>query len=97
MEGFYKVAFAGGSAAVTFLFGGQSALLSVLVAFVIFDFVSGLIAAGVEGKLKSKVGLIGIARKVFIFGMVAVAHLTDVALGDQKSRPDSLEEKRKMR
>jgi len=72
-------------------------LLSVLVAFVIFDFVSGLIAAGVEGKLKSKVGLIGIARKVFIFGMVAVAHLTDVALGDQKSRPDSLEEKRKMR
>ncbi|QDX95648.1 holin [Brevibacillus laterosporus] len=37
----------------------------------------------VEGKLKSKIGLIGIARKVFIFAMVAVAHLLDTALGDQ--------------
>lgn len=83
MEGFYKAAFAGGGAAVTFLFGGWSALLSVLVAFVFFDYISGVVAASAEGKLKSKVGLIGIARKVFIFGMVAVAHLVDTALGDQ--------------
>ncbi|WP_083955798.1 holin family protein, partial [Brevibacillus parabrevis] len=60
-----------------------SALLSVLLAFVIFDFVTGMIAAGMEGKLKSKVGMIGIARKVFIFCMVAIAHLIDMSLGDQ--------------
>ena len=83
MEGFYKAAFASGGAVVTFLFGGWSALLSVLVAFVIFDYISGVVAASAEGKLKSKVGLIGIARKVFIFCMVAVAHLVDTALGDQ--------------
>ncbi len=51
------------------------------------DYVIGLFAAGAEGKkgtgpgLKSKIGLIGIARKVFIFTMVAVSHLIDGVLG----------------
>jgi toxin secretion/phage lysis holin len=55
---------------------------------VIIDYVTGLFAAAVEGKkgtgpgLKSKIGLIGIARKVFIFAMVAVSHLIDGVLGD---------------
>lgn len=55
---------------------------------VIIDYVIGLFAAGAEGKkstgpgLKSKIGLIGIARKVFIFTMVAVSHLIDGVLGD---------------
>ncbi|MDQ0046054.1 toxin secretion/phage lysis holin [Paenibacillus polymyxa] len=49
---------------------------------------TGLFAAGAEGKkgtgpgLKSKIGLISIARKVFIFAMVAVSHLIDGVLGD---------------
>ena len=83
MDNFIKTGIAIGGAAASFLFGGWSALLSVLLAFVIFDFVTGLIAAGMEGKLKSKVGMIGIARKVFIFCMVAIAHLIDMSLGDQ--------------
>lgn len=38
-------------------------------------------AAGfVKGNLKSKDGMIGIARKVFIYVMVAVAHLIDLLL-----------------
>ena len=70
-------------AAASFLFGGWSALLNILLAFVVIDFISGLAAAGAEGGLKSKTGLIGIARKVFIFAMVAIAHLIDTALGEQ--------------
>ncbi|WP_258012509.1 holin family protein [Paenibacillus sp. F4] len=60
----------------------------MLLALVIIDYVTGLFAAGAEGKkgtgpgLKSKIGLIGIARKVFIFAMVAVSHLIDGVLGD---------------
>lgn len=83
MENLFKTAVAVGGAAASYLFGGWSTLLGVLLTFVVIDYVSGVIAAGAEGKLKSKVGLIGIARKVFIFAMVAIAHLVDTALGDQ--------------
>jgi toxin secretion/phage lysis holin len=83
MENLFKTAVAVGGAAASYLFGGWSTLLGVLLTFVVIDYVSGVIAAGAEGKLKSKVGLIGIARKVFIFAMVAIAHLVDSALGDQ--------------
>ncbi|MGO0058666.1 phage holin family protein [Brevibacillus fluminis] len=89
MENIIKSVIAVGGAAASFLFGGWSALLSVLVAFVIFDYVSGVVAASAEGKLKSKVGLIGIARKVFIFCMVAIAHLVDTSLGDQNFMRDA--------
>ncbi|MGG1534501.1 phage holin family protein [Brevibacillus agri] len=83
MENFFKSAVAVGGAAASYLFGGWSPLLAVLLTFVAIDYVSGVVAAGAEGRLKSKVGMIGIARKVFIFAMVAIAHLVDTALGDQ--------------
>jgi toxin secretion/phage lysis holin len=83
MENLFKTAIAVGGAAASYLLGGWSTLLGVLLTFVVIDYVSGVIAAGVEGKLKSKVGLIGIARKVFIFAMVAIAYQIDSALGDQ--------------
>ena len=70
-----------GGAATSFLFGGWPALLNILLAFVIIDYITGLIAAGVEGQLSSQVGWRGIAKKVAVFIIVAVAHLVDVALG----------------
>ncbi|OPG98998.1 holin [Chryseobacterium mucoviscidosis] len=70
-----------GSAA-TYFFGGWSGLLGVLLVFIILDYVTGVAAAGATGELKSKIGMIGIARKVFIFAMVAVGHLVDGILGD---------------
>ncbi|WP_392396822.1 phage holin family protein [Paenibacillus senegalimassiliensis] len=65
-----------------FLFGGWSPLLSILLAFIVFDYISGVVAAGYEGKLSSRIGTWGIARKVMILAIVAVAHLVDTALGD---------------
>jgi toxin secretion/phage lysis holin len=78
----YKWSGAAGGAVVTYLYGGWSTLLGVLLAFVIFDYALGLIAAAVLGELKSKIGFVGIARKVFIFAMVGVGHLVDGILGD---------------
>ncbi|MGG1639849.1 holin family protein [Paenibacillus sp. NRS-1782] len=84
----YKFSAAFGGSAITYFFGGWSFALAALLTFTIIDYVTGLIAAGTEGKmgtgpgLKSKVGMIGIARKVFIFAMVAVSHLIDGVLGD---------------
>ncbi|MNW38064.1 Holin family protein [compost metagenome] len=82
MDNFLKTVIAVGGSAASFLFGGWSSLLNILLAFVIIDYATGVIAAAVEGKLSSKVGRIGIARKVAIFAIVAVAHLVDTAIGD---------------
>ena len=82
MENSFKTLAAVSGAAVSFFFGGWSTLLGVLLAFVVMDYMSGMVAAAIEGVLSSSVGLKGIARKVFIFGMVAVAHLVDTAIGE---------------
>lgn len=65
---------------IQFLYGDWTTLLSVLLALVVIDFISGMTAGFIEGTLKSRVGLLGIARKVFIFLMVAVSHLVDMLL-----------------
>lgn len=57
-------------------------MLNVLLTFVVLDYVTGFLSAAKEGKLNSEVGLWGIAKKVAIFFVVAVAHLVDTALGD---------------
>ncbi|MBU8789111.1 phage holin family protein [Bacillus sp. FSL K6-0138] len=84
METFYKslIAIAGGG--IGFLFGGWSVLLTILSVLVIVDYFSGLFAAGINGEVKSRTGMIGIARKVFIFVMVAVAHMIDLLLIENK-------------
>ena len=70
-----------GGSIVTYLFGGWSALIQILVAFVVIDYVTGVLAAGVNGKLNSGIGMRGIAKKVFIFVIVACGHLVDGAVG----------------
>lgn len=83
MDNMFKTVVALGGATASFLFGGWSSLLGVLLTFVVVDYVSGVVAAGFEGSLKSKAGLIGITRKVFIFALVAIAHQIDNSLGEQ--------------
>ncbi|MGG3958435.1 phage holin family protein [Bhargavaea massiliensis] len=79
------VAFKTGAAAVGavagYLFGGWSELLGILLAFVIMDYVTGVMAAYKEGTLKSAVGFKRIPKKVMIFVLVAVGHLIDRAVG----------------
>ncbi len=72
-----------GGSFITYLFGGWAALIQILVAFVVIDYITGVLAAGVNGKLNSNIGLKGIAKKVFIFIIVACGHLVDNAMGTQ--------------
>ena len=72
-----------GGSLVTYLLGGWPALIQILVAFVVIDYVTGVLAAAYHGKLDSNIGLKGIAKKVFIFVIVACGHLVDNALGTQ--------------
>jgi len=82
METTFKLFVAMGGAAASFLWGGWSASLKTLLLFVAIDYLTGFLAAGKEGKLSSRVGFQGIAMKVGIFAIVAVAHQVDVMLGD---------------
>ncbi|MED4373312.1 phage holin family protein [Bacillus licheniformis] len=77
---FYKGLAAAAGGIIGFLFGGWSVLLTILLVLVIVDYASGLVAAAVNGEVKSRVGMLGITRKVFIFVMVLVAHMIDLLL-----------------
>jgi toxin secretion/phage lysis holin len=81
MEMVFKFITTGLGALVGYLFGGWSILLQILLAFVVIDYITGLLASGVEGKLSSKVGFKGAAKKIMIFCLVAVAHLADKVTG----------------
>lgn len=80
-EKILSFAAAGFGAVVVYLYGGWSDMLTVLLTFVVVDYITGVITAAVNGKLSSEVGLKGIAKKVAIFVVVAVAHFVDRAVG----------------
>jgi len=77
----YKTGAAAVGAVVGYLFGGWSELLGILLALVILDYVTGVLAASREGNLRSAVGFKRIPKKVMIFALVAVGHLIDRAVG----------------
>lgn len=66
---------------VGFLFGGWDKTFQVLLLFIVVDYISGIIAAMYNNKLNSRVGFKGIAKKVLIFMMVAVAVQLDRLIG----------------
>lgn len=63
---------------LSFMFGELDLPLKVLVALVIIDYFTGFLCAAVERKLSSEVGYKGIAKKIGIFAVVAVAHMIDM-------------------
>lgn len=69
-------------AIITFLLGGWSPLLQVLVIFIVLDFVLGFLVAATHGELNSSIGFKGIAKKVIILSLVAIAYSIDTITGD---------------
>ena len=61
----------------TYLWGGWDAVLLALVVLASLDYVSGVVAAWHRRELDSRVGARGIARKVGMFVVVAVANIID--------------------
>ena len=61
-----------------YFLGGCDGLLYALIAFVVIDYITGVMCAIAEKKLSSEVGFKGICRKVLIFLLVGIAHILDV-------------------
>ena len=60
-----------------YFLGGCDGLLYALLAFVVLDYITGIMCAVVDQKLSSAVGFKGICRKVLIFALVGIGHLMD--------------------
>lgn len=74
---------------VASFFGGWTASLTTLLIFMVIDYVSGLIVAGVfhksnkskTGSLESRPGFKGLCRKGMILLFVLIGHRLDLAVG----------------
>ena len=75
--------------AVAGLFGEWNTMLTILATVMALDYVSGLIVAACGkspktegGRLSSKAGFVGIARKALMLLLIGLATLVDRALGN---------------
>ena len=57
--------------------GGWDGLLYALIAFVVIDYITGVMCAIVDKRLSSRVGFKGICKKVLIFALVGMGHILD--------------------
>ncbi len=61
-----------------YFLGGCDGLLYALIAFVVIDYITGVMCAIADKNLSSEVGFKGICRKVLIFLLVGIANILDV-------------------
>ena len=58
--------------------GGCDGLLYALIAFIVIDYITGVMCAIENHELSSEIGFKGISRKVLIFLLVGIANIVDV-------------------
>lgn len=73
-----QLIFAGIGGWLGWFLGGCDGLLYALIAFVVVDYVTGVMCAVADKELSSEVGFKGIAKKVLIFLLVGIANILDV-------------------
>ena len=72
-----QVVFAGIGGWLGWFLGGCDGLLYALLAFVVIDYITGIMCAVVDKKLSSEAGFKGIFKKVLIFALVGIGHSLD--------------------
>ena len=72
-----QVVFAGIGGWLGWFLGGCDGLLYALLAFVVIDYITGIMCAVVDKKLSSEVGFKGIFKKILIFALVGIGHIID--------------------
>ena len=67
-------------AGLGYFLGACDGFLYALIAFVVMDYITGIMCAIVDKKLSSAIGFKGIFRKVLIFVMVGIGHTLDMQI-----------------
>lgn len=75
-----QLLFAGIGGWLGWFLGGCDGLLYALLAFVVIDYITGVMCAVIDRKLSSAVGFKGIFKKVLIFALVGVGHILDTRI-----------------
>ena len=73
-----QVAFAALGGFLGWFLGGVDGFLYALIAFVVIDYITGVLCAISDKNLSSAVGFKGICRKVLIFTLVGIGNILDV-------------------
>ena len=73
-----QIVFAAIGGGIGWFLGGADGFLYALIAFVVIDYITGVMCAIIDHKLSSEVGFKGIFKKVLIFIMVGVGNIIDV-------------------
>ena len=63
-----------------YFLGGCDGLLYALLAFVVLDYITGVMCAVADKKLSSAVGAKGLMCKCLVFIMVGIGHILDVQI-----------------
>ena len=74
------------TAIITYLFGGVDAIMGILLAFIVIDYLTGILAAIYNKQLSSEIGFKGILKKVAILCIVCIGHLAGQATGIESIR-----------
>jgi toxin secretion/phage lysis holin len=75
-----QLIFAGIGGWLGWFLGGCDGLLYALIAFVVIDYITGVMCAVADKSLSSEIGAKGIFQKVLIFLLVGVGHIIDTAV-----------------
>ena len=89
MKGYILSAVGAIGSGIAYLFGGWTASITTLLIFMIVDYLTGLIVAGVfhkskksdTGSLESRAGWKGLCKKCMTLLFVIVAHRLDLQIG----------------
>ena len=73
-----QIAFSALGGFIGWFLGGADGFLYALIAFVVIDYLTGVMCAVADKSLSSEVGFKGICKKVLIFILVGVGNLLDV-------------------
>ena len=73
-----QIVFAAIGGGIGWFLGGADGFLYALIAFVVIDYITGVMCAIVDKNLSSEVGFKGICKKVLIFMMVGIGNIIDV-------------------
>lgn len=68
-----------------YFLGGWDGFLYALIAFIVIDYITGLMCAVLDKKLSSEIGFRGIFKKVLIFSLVAIGHIIDQSVIGESS------------
>lgn len=73
-----QIAFSALGGFIGWFLGGNDGFIYALMAFVVIDYITGIMCAIADKELSSEVGFKGICKKVLIFALVGIGNLLDI-------------------